>query len=121
MQKWSSFAALPRSFAGCKEPWCSRAGLQPVAPFDPLLQTRAAEFVLAFTYSAPLRCTARLALADDKEEEEDLSRFVLMQSSPDEMQVLMIGGIGQLPVRLHMLDYIQAFSPLFCPHFLGTM
>ena len=88
MQKWSSFAALPRSFAGCKEPWCSRAGLQPEAPFDPLLQTRAAEVMLAFTYSAPLRCTARLALADDKEEEE-LSHFVLMQSAPDEMQILM--------------------------------
>ena len=86
VQKWSLYAALPKNFAGCKEPWCSRAGLQPVASFDPLLQTTTdREARLTVTYSSPIQLRAMLALAD--EEEKDLSRFVLVQSAPEEKQV----------------------------------
>lgn len=102
VQKLASFAALPKSFVGRKEPWCSRVGLEPVVPFDPYVQTASAELVLALTYSfsAPLRCTTQLShvraeLRDGDEEaeeekereDEDLSRFVLMQSTPEDMRV----------------------------------
>lgn len=103
VQKLASFAALPKSFVGRKEPWCSRVGLEPVVPFDPYVQTASAELVLALTYSfsAPLRCTTQLShvraerrdgdgdeeAEAEEREDEDLSRFVLMQSTPEDMRV----------------------------------
>ena len=82
-----------------------------MASFDPFLKTKTdREVRLIVTYSSPIKCIAKLALADD--EEQDLSQFVLVQSPLDEKQVRVLELLMLEPfLLLRPFALLELFKP----------